>query len=352
MATSPAEAPFLSSEGILRLVEVQRDEEYSQGYPLQQLFLRGHPDGRPTLVDSEEFTVETRAENLEIGKFTQAPGSPLTATYERFGREAARVLYQRYQHIIPPNHAVVMREAGDTNRSSSSITAALAMQKAMRHTAGATRGLLNRCTRTLEKLCADLLSQQSFTLTYRDGQQETVNTNITENNSSAPWTTASTDIPADLVRFRKLFRKQAGVDPTDIVFSLDLNDHLATNTKIREWANNNNLSNISGFPAGMLPAGLQGANWIEVGSQYESAPGTKADYWPTLRMTFLALDRPLETLDMCAVPTRSDNYQGGIFAKAFIDERTDDEVVVVGHNGVPVFCNRKKIMQFNLNYTP
>ncbi len=351
MSLGVGEAPFLRSETLQGLVEINQSSQYEQDFPIQQLF------GEPELVESETIIVEADADNLLQGTLHAAIANPDPIESTQAGQKKVATLYQQYSYLIPPSKYAAMRLPGDPFQGAQPGNSAgiigVMRNRAEREAAKQVLRMQNRINRTWEQWAADYLALASGWSLSVGGVSQTVSPGINVVVSTASWETASTDIQADLGRFLFEFIKQAGGPPTDMIYSFQLIPEFADNTTIRDTLNPvMGRGPITALPLALLPPEMQNINILQSQGQFNPAAGatsTRSFVWPKLTMTWIR--RLPGVLRRIWAPSARNQWGavGPMVAWSHADPMNFNTYLNVGANGAPFVANEDQVMQFDLS---
>lgn len=355
MPNTPGDAPFLQRTEMTRLVQTNTEEVYEAGmYPIQRVFMRGNK-GELRLVGSSKFLIEFEEAVRKIGNWTSRPGDPTPFEYAKIGLMTAQVGFGAVKDELPADHDAAFREPGQPMGSDPSpgSLAARGKDAAMRWLNKVTKKGVAHHLRKLEWASTQNLTTASYTLVV-DGVDVTVSTGVTLGvcPGGVAWTSASADIPGDLGEMEVEFIEEAGGPPDLVIYSYMLGKELAANDDVRDISKRGLAGSkiINTLENAILPAGMQDIEIIRETDSYTDSDGDNQPMWPHYIVTMMRLGMdPENVVDAVTVPTRAEEYTGGMWSASAIDPLTQKETVAVGFNGVTLTLDRSRIKSWDVS---
>jgi hypothetical protein len=347
MPRGAGDSPWLRKQVLTRLIETNASNEYENDFPIQKLFMLGN-GGRPRLVTAAEGLIPVRTAARRRGRYHSRPTTADLFKADRMGRKEFSVFFQRYKGHLPAD--AVARLAYPIPDQ---LPGAMAMnQEAENQLLYLGQVGAETILREREILCCQMLAEQAFQVKVDEVDVDFATGIATPTNASSDWNVKTADIPGDLGKFTRIFRRLTGAKfPTHMIYHGVQTENFAKNDRIFTWSERYAGSkSIIELPTELLPAELKTAEQIVMDSFYEDLDGTSKDYWSQENiMTWINLSKPDRVLDMLTTGTLADEFQGDMFGKRVINDEDDSVWVHAGGNAIPVILDEAQIVQFKLN---
>lgn len=294
---------------LLDIQEIHR-ENFLDGNQL--LPILGFDD--PTVVDSEDFIIETFVELLKIGTFTARPEAGVRDNLEKMRKALGSVAFLSDSFDLKGWDMLNLVQPPDPNETRPTRAS---RRKGLKRVNTQTRLRVRKQLRTYNNLAAQILCKQTPTITDRNGTTVQLNYGTTFRANSADWTAAGTNI---LLDFEKMLNEYIdanhGRRPNKVLFRRNFHQkYILQNDELRKEFCARQPGLLRGFltlPELGQPQPMEFETIIVDDVIDINGGGTTADLskiWADDIMTFVHKD---ETIEFVTAETADNDYKGGM----------------------------------------